>query len=175
VEEVQILLDRTVAVGTLLARLGKRTSEGSHLILTEITDKSLADLYELNRIFVKLLEVVGGEVLTVVPVEAHPSQIIFDGIYVLDLFLAGVGIVKAQITQAAVVSGDPEINAHGLGMADVEIAVGLGRKPCVNPAAVLAGPEIVLNDRTDKIEGARFLSAILTRVVLTGTPVTVFP
>jgi len=45
------------------------------------------------------------------------------------LFLGRIGVVEAQIALAAEFLRDAEIEGDGLGVADVEIAVGLRRKP----------------------------------------------
>jgi hypothetical protein len=51
-----------------------------------------------------------------------------DGVDVLLLFLLGVGVVEAQVADAAVVLRQAEVQADALGMADVQVAVGLGRE-----------------------------------------------
>ena len=56
-----------------------------------------------------------------------------------DLFLARVGVVEAQVAQAAELLGDAEVQADRLGVADVQIAVRLGREAGVHAAVVLAG------------------------------------
>ena len=74
------------------------------------------------------------------PSQRTSSWIDFD---VLDVFLRRVGVVEAQVAEAAELRGDAEIQADRLGVADVQVAVRLGRKPRVHAAAVLsrcAGP-----------------------------------
>ena len=44
------------------------------------------------------------------------------------LFLFGIGVVEAQVGLAAELVGEAEVDADGLGVADVEVAVGLGWK-----------------------------------------------
>ena len=79
------------------------------------------------------------------PLEAQPLHVLLDGVDVLGVFLHGVGVVKAQVAQPAVFLGQTEIDADGLGMAYVQVAVGFGRKTGVHAAAETAG-EIVLID-----------------------------
>ncbi len=51
-----------------------------------------------------------------------------DGIDILLLFLLRIGIVEAQVGLAAELVREPEVDADRLGVADMQIAVGLGGK-----------------------------------------------
>ena len=62
------------------------------------------------------------------PVEAEPVDGLDDRVDVLLLFLLGVGVVEAQVADAAVIGREAEVEADALGVADVQIAVRLGRK-----------------------------------------------
>ncbi len=70
------------------------------------------------------------------PVEAEPAHVLLDRLDVLELLLDRVGVVEAQVAAAAELGGDPEVEADRLGVADVEIAVGLGRKAGDDPSCV---------------------------------------
>ena len=59
-------------------------------------------------------------------------DILLDGVHILGVLLGGVGVVHAQVAQAAVTLGGAEVDAQGLAVTDVQIAVGLRRKPGVN-------------------------------------------
>ena len=63
-----------------------------------------------------------------VPVVAEPADIALDRVDVLLLFLDGVGVVEAQVAAPAELRGNPEVQRDRLRVADVEVAVGLGRK-----------------------------------------------
>ena len=63
------------------------------------------------------------------PIEAEPAHVALDRVDVFLLFLGRIGVVEAQVTAAAEFLGDPEIQADRLGVADVQVAVGLRRKP----------------------------------------------
>ena len=54
-------------------------------------------------------------------------DVLLDGLHVLHVLLGGVGVVHAEIAQAAVLLGGAEVDGQGLAVADVEIAVGLRR------------------------------------------------
>ena len=93
----------------------------------EVVDVGFARLNELQSPLVELAEVVGG-VAEALPLEAEPAHVGHDGVDVLLLFLFGIGVVEAQVGFAAELVGETEVDADGLGVADVQVAVGLGRK-----------------------------------------------
>ena len=84
------------------------------------------------------------------PVEAEPVDIALDGVDVFLLLLGRIGVVEAQIALAAELLGDAEIQADGLGVSDMEIAVGLRRKPGDDLAGAAAG-EIGLDDVANEV------------------------
>src|SRR5690606_22370790 len=63
-----------------------------------------------------------------------------DGLDVFVFFFLGVGVVKAQVTGALIVARQAEVQADAFGMADVQIAVGLGRKPRADARTVDFAP-----------------------------------
>ena len=126
-EEVEIFFDGAVAIGAVLAGLGEGAAVLANLVGGEVVDVGFAGLDELQGPLVELAEVVGG-VAEAFPVEAEPAHVFLDGVDVLLLFLFGIGVVEAQVGLAAELVGEAEVEADGLGVADVEVAVGLGRK-----------------------------------------------
>ena len=64
--------------------------------------------------------------------------------------LVGIGVVEAQVAAAAELLGDAEVEADRLGVADVQVAVGLGRK-ARHHARVPAGIEVGLHDVADEV------------------------
>jgi hypothetical protein len=56
------------------------------------------------------------------------------------------------MVRAAELLGDTEVETDGLGMTDVEITVGLGRKPG-DDGVVLPGAKIITDDVADEIGG----------------------
>jgi hypothetical protein len=89
----------------------------------------LAGPDELDGKIEELFEIIRGIVQAVIPVESHPADIIHDGVHVLHLLFGGVGVVEAQVAGAVVGLGDPEVQADGFGVADVQVAVGFRGKP----------------------------------------------
>jgi hypothetical protein len=96
----------------------------------------VAGFDEVFRRAVHEVEVVAGLVEVVlglavegrIPAEAQPLHRVEDGVDVLGVFLLGVGVVEAHVAHAAVVARQAEVQADALGMAHVQVAVGLGRK-----------------------------------------------
>ncbi len=106
------------------------------------------------------------------PGKAEPADGIDDRIDVFLLLLLGIGVVETQMAAAAVILRQPEVQADRLGVAEVQVAVGFGRKAradlrrierpgqllggrtgTAGPAArrVLAGGELALDDVADEV------------------------
>jgi len=62
------------------------------------------------------------------PIEAEPAHIRLDRVDIFLLLPGRVGVVETEMAAPAEFLGDAEIERDRLGMADMEIAVGLGRK-----------------------------------------------
>ncbi len=99
---------------------------------------------------VELLEVVRGVVKVLAPVEAEPVHVALDGVDELLLLLGRIGVVEAQVAVAAELLGDAEIQADRLGVADVQIAVRLRRKPG-DDLGVASAREVGLDDVADEV------------------------
>ena len=151
-EEIQGLLDGPVAEGG--------ASGGVHVaaVLLKLLGGQLAHVGqalfdELHGVLVHLLKVVGGEEKAVAPVVAQPVDILLDGLHVLHVLLGGVGVVHAQVAQAAVFLGGAEVHEDRLGMADVQIAVGLRREPGVDGHALELTTlgDVLVNEIMDEV------------------------
>ena len=137
-EQRQVLLDRTIAIRAVLAGLRQRAAIRARLIGREMADVGLALLDQMHRPFMELIEIAGGEAHRAVHVVPEPAHIPLDRLDVLVFLFFGVGIVEAQIADAAELARHGEIQANRLGMTDVQIAIRLGRKAGANrrcPAA----------------------------------------
>ena len=130
-KEVEVLLHVAVAVGgdgglanvaaVLLRLLGRQVAD---------VGKALPD--QLDGVLIVLFKVIAAVEEAVAPVEAQPMDILLDGVDKLDVLLGRVGIVHTKIAQAAEALGGAEVDAQGLAVSDVQIAVGLRRKPGVD-------------------------------------------
>src|SRR5579872_5708183 len=88
------------------------------------------------------------------PIEAEPAHVALDRVDIFLRLLGGVGVVEAQVADAAIFLGDAEIQADRLGVADMEIAVGLGRK-ARHHAFDAARLEVGLDDIADEVAAGR--------------------
>ena len=73
------------------------------------------------------------------PAADEPVHVLGDGIHVFDVFLGRVGVVHAQVADAAEFAGDAEVQADAFGVADVQVAVRFRRKAGVNARIFLFG------------------------------------
>lgn len=125
-EEVEILLDRTVAVGAVFAGLGQGAAVFAYFIGRQVADIRLALLDELYRALVEEVKIARG-IIYLVPLVAEPLDILFNGVDVFDILLGGVGVVETEVANAAVLLGNAEIDANSLCVADMQVAVRLRR------------------------------------------------
>src|SRR5205823_6209848 len=115
--------------------------------------------------FVKLAEIVGGIEFTILPIRAQPADVLADGIDVFLFFFGWIGIVIAQVEFTSILHGQAVIEADRLGMADMEIAVRLGRKARVDAPAKSARAIVLFDDLLDKVERRRGRSFFAGTVV----------
>ena len=156
-EQVQGLLDGPVAVGgdggdAHVAPVGLELLRGE---LAHV-GQALAD--QLLRQLVVLLKVVRAVVEAVAPVEAQPVDVVLDGLDVFRILLRGVGVVHAKVADAAEALCGAEVDAQGLAVADVQVAVGLRREAGVHLHALVpaAGGQILHDEALNKISGFEF-------------------
>ena len=133
-EEVEILFDGAIAIGAFFARLGERAAILAHLVGGQIADVGLAGLDELDGPLVELLEVV-GRVKEAVS-QSKPSQrtsSMMESTYSCSSF-SGLVSSKRRLVLPPNSVGQAEVQADGLGVADVQIAVRLRRKARLHAA-----------------------------------------
>ena len=122
-----------------------------NLVGRQAVDVRLAIADQLLGVAVHLLEVVGGVEHPIAPVEPEPADVLLNRVHVLDVFLRRVGVVEAEVAEAAEFLGDAEVEADRLGVADVQIPVRLRGKPRVDTPAVPALFQIVGDDVADEV------------------------
>ena len=126
--------------------LGQRAAIRANLVRVQAVDVRLPFPDQLDGELIELLEVI-GRVQLGGPLEAEPRDVFLDRLDVLDVFLRRIRVVEPQVAGAAVLLGDAEIQADRLRVADVQIAVRLGRKPGRDAAVMLSGREVLVDDR----------------------------
>ena len=151
-EQIQVLGDRTLAERAVLARFGQAAAILARLLGRQVADVGLARLDQVNGPCMQLVEIVGGIALFTGPLKAQPLHVALDRVDVFLVFLGRVGVVETQVAYAAEFLGQAEVQADRLGMANVQVAVGLGRK-ARDDAGMLARIQVGLDDRAEKIGG----------------------
>ena len=151
-EQVQALFNGTVPPG----RLGW----GIHipavflkLLRGQLTDIGQALFNKLHGVFVVLFKVVGAVVEPVSPVKTQPVNILLDGFDELHILLGRIGVIHPEVAQAAVFLGGAEIDDQRLAVTDVQITVGLRRKPGMDglTGKLSAGGNILIDKGVDEI------------------------
>ncbi|MDT4857438.1 hypothetical protein FQZ97_918620 [compost metagenome] len=151
-EQVQVLVHGAITEGAVLARLGQATAVVAHFFGRQVADEGLAGLDQLDGPVMQLVEIVGGVALFAGPLEAQPLHVALDGVDVLLVFLGRVGVVEAQVAVTAELLGQAEVQADRLGMADMQVAVGL-RREAGDDLGVLAGIQVRLDDLAQEVGG----------------------
>ena len=152
-EQVQVFRRRALAVRAFPAGFGQGAAIVADFLGGKAVHIGFAGLNQLFGKGVQGVEVVGGVVKMRPPVEAQPAHILLNGLDILDVLPGRVGVVKAQMADAAgIFGGDAEVQADGFGVADVQVAVGFRRKAGNDAAAILVGLQVGLNDAADKVD-----------------------
>ena len=149
-ERREVLLRRRIARGARLAAMLLVAVVFADLLLRKEADISLAELDQLNGVRMHAVEVVRSLVVVLPPVETEPTDVFLNRIDVLDLFLGRVGVVHAQVAAALIFQREAEVEADGLRVADVQVAVRL-RRETRDDLGVLTGREVGVDDLLDEV------------------------
>ncbi len=149
-EQIEVLLDAAVAERAVLAGLGQRAARRAHLVLRLVVDIGLAGADQVLGPFIEPLEIIRRVIEVLAPVEAEPAHVALDGVDIFLLFLGRIGVVEAQVAAPAELLRHPEIEADRLGVADMQVAVGL-RREAGDHARHPLGVEVGLDDVADEV------------------------
>src|SRR5262245_3089612 len=102
------------------------------MLLGELFLREIADVRstEPNELFAELVEaqkIVRGVVHVLAPIEAEPAHVFLDRFHVLHALRGRIRVVHAKVAAPRKLSGGTEVEADGLRMADVEVAIRLRR------------------------------------------------
>ena len=151
-KEIEIFLDLPVAKGTLAAGFGQRALVRADRFSRLIVDECLLLADQVDGEAVERFEVVGGVVEMPLPIEAEPADVGHDAVDVLRLLGRRIRVVEAEMTAAVRdLLCEAEVEADGLRVADVEIAVRLGWK-ARDDRRMLPGRDVVGDDRANEIQ-----------------------
>ena len=136
-EEIEILIDASITVRTILAHLGQGSSERTDLLSGEAVDIGMTPIDQLLGKFVQSVEIVGCVVKVVTPIEAEPLDRFDDGIDILLIFFFRIGVIETEVTDATVITGKTEVKANALGMTDMEVSIRFRWESSLNPSSPL--------------------------------------
>ena len=139
-KQAQVFFHAAVPPRAGPARLGQRAAVFAKLVGRKVADIRFPGLYQLDGVRIALVKVIRAVEDPAVRLRAQPANVLDNGAHVFVVLAHGVGIVKAQVEQAAVFLGRRPVDPYGFGAADVQVAVRLGReagvyflrKPCRN-------------------------------------------
>ena len=124
-EELQVLLHRSVPVGAVFSRSVEISPVFPDLIGRKVADECLSFFDQMDCTLIHCIKVVRRKKQPVLKFRAQPFHVVYDGLHILRFFLRGVRIIKTEIEFSAVFLCQSRIQDNGLGMSDVEISVGL--------------------------------------------------
>ena len=128
-EQVKVFLGRAVTVRAGTAGFaGVVAAVLLHLLAGQVVHVGLALADELLGIFIAALKIIAAVVDAAVGVGTQPVQVLQDALHVLVTLAGGVGIVKAQVEQTAVMLGDGVVDENCLGRTNVQVAVRFRRE-----------------------------------------------
>ena len=80
-------------------------------------------------------------------------DVLLNGVYVLRVFLGGVGVIHPQVADAAKLFCRTEVNDEGFAVANVEVPIGLRGETGVNLVSgkLSALPQVLLNESVNEI------------------------
>ena len=159
-KEVEVLFDRAIAVGAVLAGLGKGASVLTKLFCIKVANVCLAVLDKLYCELVALIKVIGAVENAAGGLASKPGKVAVDAFNVLVVLLRGVGIVVTEVEKAAVLLCGHRIDPDRLCGADVEISVRLGRKTGVDLELGISR-KVLVNYIVDKVISDLFHFSVL--------------
>src|SRR5215470_6708708 len=100
--------------------------------------------------FVELLEIIGCKIKMQAPVETEPVHIALNSVDELLLLFSRIGVIKAQVTAAAIFLRHTKIDPDRLRVSDVQIAVRL-RWKTGHHLSDASGGFVGIDDIADKV------------------------
>ena len=169
-EEVEVLFDRALPVRAFGARLVEVSAQLADFIEARAVDEREALFDQQDREIEKLLEIIGGEIAAIAPVETEPADVLLDRIDVLDVLGFGVGVVEAQVADASRECGrHAEVEIDRGRVADVKVAVGLRREARDDAPAVFSATHVRFDLFADEMR-ANFRGLLCARIALRHRP-----
>ncbi len=149
-QQVEIFRDRAIAIRARRAGRRHRATSRADLLFVLRIDVRLALQHQRFGDLVQLLEIV-RRVEEVVPLEAQPLHVTLNRFHVTHVFRGRIRVVEAQVTGAAELPSDAEVQADRLRMTHVQKAVRLGRETRGGRPAEVAVGDVVGHQFADEV------------------------
>ena len=140
---------------TFSAWLRQSTAALSDLFGTLTVHVGLALLDQFHGVAIESLIIIGGIIVSLFPVPAQPAQVLLDRLDEFDILFFRIGIVKAQVAHPAKFLCHTKVETDGLGVTDVQIAVGFGREAGHELSPKPVGRQVCGYFAADKIAGGK--------------------
>src|ERR1700687_5357376 len=154
-KQVQALRHAPVAKRAVAPRALEAPAAFADLFNALVIDVCLSFADQPLGARVHLLEAVGSGVEIGAPVVTQPAQVLLNRLDLFRFFGRWIGVVKAQVRPAAILSGEAEVENDRFGMANVQKAIRLGREPGDHLTVVSSRSEIGFDDLSQEIGVAR--------------------
>ena len=163
-KQIHILFHTAAAVRTLLARTREIAAIFARLLRRKAADIGLACTDQLQCKLVECIEIGRRIADLAAPGKSKPLNIGFDGIDELLTFLLWIGVIEAQIAAAIVCLCSAEIQTDGLGVTDMQEAIGFWWKTRLHSPRMLAALQVLLNNVANEVGRHRRSSACRARI-----------
>ena len=150
-KQIQVFFSAAASMRTVDARLRRCPTAGPDVFKRQAADVGFVFVNELLRPLIKLFKVVRGEEQSVFPVKTQPANICLDRFHVFHVFLFRIRVVKSQIARATVLLSNTEVQADGLRVADMQIAIGFRGETGLDDSLPFARADVVFNNLSHEI------------------------
>ena len=158
VEDLEVALGIGISRGARRAGLLGNAAVLLPLVLRQVAaiglpaaNQLLGDLEHRVKHVRRVVEAGLARIALAGPLEAEPVDVLLDVLGVLVGLLGRIRVVESEVALAIKELGHAEVNADGLGVSDMNVAVRFRRKTRNNLAAGLALGNVLFNPLTEKM------------------------
>ena len=131
-KQCAVFRNGTVTPRRILTRFGQCAARNAHFFRGLAIDIGMTVFNQALSCAVHEIEIITSEVkviiCTILPAKPQPLHRVADAIYVFLTLFFRIGVIKTQMTNAAIIACQAKVQENTLGMTDVQITIRLGRK-----------------------------------------------
>ena len=142
-EKLQTFFSGAVAIRTILAGFSGSTFLCGNFFRSLLIYISLSRKNAPFGKIPKILKIVAG-IANLAPLITEPLNVFFYGTYVFKVFLLGVGVIHTKVTLTTKFFGNSKVHCNSLGMTNVKITIGFGRKACLKSTSIFTLCQVIL-------------------------------